>query len=284
MANIAPPLALAIGLLAVSPAGAHFQELIPTPDIVTSETGRRVTLEAVFTHPFARGPVMDMAPATRFGVLSHGVHTDLTGALEPYSVNGRTAFRATHTPPGPGDYVYYLEPAPYWENAEGKTIVQYTKVVVDAYGGEGGWDALVGFPVEIEPLVRPYGLWTGNVFRGIVRHEGAPVPFATVEAEWRNDGSVHAPADIFTTQVIKADGEGVFTYAMPRAGWWGFAALVDGPSMPGPDGTAAESELGGLIWVPTVDMPAPAAGDNGGAGGAYKGQTGGGGQSSGPSR
>ena len=42
---------------------------------------------------------------------------------------------------------------------------------------------------------------------------------------------------------------------MPRAGWWGFAALVDGPEKRnGPDGTPAAVELGGLIWVKAVDM------------------------------
>ena len=56
-------------------------------------------------------------------------------------------------------------------------IIHYTKVVVNAMGAEEGWDTLVGFPVEIEPLVRPYGLWTGNAFRGIVKKHGEPVPF-----------------------------------------------------------------------------------------------------------
>jgi cobalt/nickel transport protein len=42
---------------------------------------------------------------------------------------------------------------------------------------------------------------------------------------------------------------------MPRAGWWGFAALVeeDKPGK-GPDGKPATTELGGLIWVQAVDM------------------------------
>jgi hypothetical protein len=73
----------------------------------------------------------------------------------------------------PGDYVFFLEPTPYWEPAERKMIVHYTKVVVDVLGAEQGWDAMVGFPVEIEPLVRPFGLWTGNTFRGIVGRDGA---------------------------------------------------------------------------------------------------------------
>jgi cobalt/nickel transport protein len=242
------------GLGALGPAFAHFQELIPTPDLITADGPRTVSLKAEFTHPFAGGPVMDMEPPARFGVLAAGTVTDLTAQLKPWPVEGRRAFRAAHTPLAPGDYVYFLAPAPYWEPAEGKMIVHYTKVVVDAFGAGHGWDALVGLPVEIEPLVRPYGLWTGNVFRGIVRHNGVPVPFAAVEVEWRNDGSVVAPADPFITQVVKTDAGGAFTYAMPRAGWWGFAALIDGPQMRGPEGDEVESELGGLIWVRTVDM------------------------------
>lgn len=241
-------------LLFCPPASAHFQELIPEPDIVSADGPRTVRLQATFTHPFAGGPVMDMGAPVRFGVVASGTTQDLTATLEPAPVDGRKAFGASHTPARPGDYVYFLEPAPYWEPAEEKMIIHYTKVVVDAFGAEEGWDALVGLPVEIEPLVRPYGLWTGNVFRGLVRHDGVPVPFATVEVEWRNDGSVVAPADPFVTQVIKTDAGGTFTYAMPRAGWWGFAALVDGPPMPGPQGREVDSELGGLIWVRTVDM------------------------------
>ena len=73
--------------------------------------------------------------------------------------------------------------------------------------------------------------------------------------EWRNDGTVKAPADAFVTQVIKADGEGVFSYAMPRAGWWGFAALVEGRTpMKAATGEMVPVEQGALIWVRTADM------------------------------
>lgn len=156
----------------------------------------------------------------------------------------------------PGDYVFYIEPAPYWEPAEQKMIVHYTKVVVDAFGAEEGWDRMVGFPVEIEPLVRPYGLWAGNTFRGVVRRNGEPVPFAEVEVEYYNRGKeVAIPAGAFVTQVIKADAHGVFSYTMPRAGWWGFAALVEGEKqMANPQGRKVDVELGALLWVRTVEM------------------------------
>lgn len=248
---LAPVLVLGLG---AAPAAAHFQELIPSADIVGGEDGRDVRLDLSFTHPMERGPVMEMARPVRFGVLSGGKARDLKDRLTEGKQDGKTVWSADYRLEAPGDHVFFVEPAPYWEKAEGKWIVHYTKVVVDFAGG-GGWDKPVGLPVEIEPLVRPYGLWTGNLFRGIVRKGGKPVPFAEVEVEWRNDGSVKAPSDPFVTGVIKADASGQFAYAMPRAGWWGFAALVesDKPAR-SPEGKPARTELGGLIWVRARDM------------------------------
>ena len=234
----------------------HFQVLVPSADVVTAESDKTVELDIVFTHPMEGGPVMNMTPPERFGVLVRGKPHDLMGTLQARTISGKTAYRASYKVTAPGDHVFYLEPAPYWEPAEGKMIVHYTKVVTNAYGDSDGWDAMVGFPVEIEPLVRPYGLWTGNLFRGIVRSGGKPVPFAEIEVEYRNvGGKVTAPSDPFVTQVIKADGNGVFAYAMPRAGWWAFAALVDGPTKArNPQGEDVDVELGALMWVRCVDM------------------------------
>jgi cobalt/nickel transport protein len=242
--------------LAVAPsaAWAHFQEILPSADIVPEDGDRSVTLNLLFTHPFEGGPVMEMGKPVKFGVLADGKKTDLMASLTKQAVDGKTAFSASYRIKAPGDYVFYVEPAPYWEAAEKKYIVHHAKVVVDFGSGEG-WDKPVGLPVEIEPLVRPYGLWTGNLFRGIVRKNGKPLPFAEIEVEWVNDGSVKAPADPFVTQAIKADAAGEFSYAMPRAGWWGFAALTEGDKpIKGPDGKPAPVEVGGLIWVKTVDM------------------------------
>jgi len=243
-------------LLSLSaPIQAHFQELIPSPALVTADSGKTVELSLVFTHPMEGGPVMEMAEPVQFGVLFDGRKQDLKASLEAVSVDGKTTYRADYPIKQPGDYIFYVEPAPYWEPAEGKYITHYTKVIVDAFGAEEGWDAMVGLPVEIEPLVRPFGLWAGNVFRGVVKQQGEPVPFAEIEVEYRNsDNAVAIPADVFITQVIKADANGVFTYAMPRAGWWSFAALIDGEPRPGPDGETVGHELGALIWVHTVEM------------------------------
>ena len=247
-------LALAAFGLLTAPAFGHFQELVPDADVLPE--GGTVSLDLVFTHPMEGGPAMEMVRPERFGVLMDGETTDLLDALEGAPVDGRQAWRASHTLAEPGAAVFFVAPEPYWEPSEGKFIIHYTKVVVDSWASGDGWDAMVGLPVEIEPLVQPTGLWTGNLFRGIVRENGAPVPFAEIEVEYRNDGSVGIPNEAFITQVIKADQDGVFAYALPRAGWWAFAALTEAAgTMTAPDGTEAPVETGGLIWVKATDMP-----------------------------
>ncbi|MCC2096694.1 MAG: DUF4198 domain-containing protein [Hyphomicrobiales bacterium] len=234
---------------------AHFQEIIPSTDV--PETTGQVTIAMQFTHPMERGPVMEMKKPKRFGAVTSGKLNDLSETLKPVKRQGKTAWTGAINIKAPGASVVFVEPQPYWEPGEGKYIVHYSKVIVDGFASGKGWDAMAGLPVEIEPLVRPTGVWVGNTFRGIVRHNGKPVPFAEIEVEFINDGSVKAPNDAFITQVIKADGNGVFSYAMPKAGWWGFAALVEGKeTMKSPDGKDAPVELGGLIWVKATAMPA----------------------------
>lgn len=248
--------------LAMPPASAHFQEIIPSADVLPN--GGSVDLSLVFTHPMERGPTMEMAPPKRVGELLDGKVVDLTKTIVETRFDGKTAWNVSARLDKPGAAIFFVEPKPYWEPAEKKWITHYAKVVVDGYASGEGWTKLVGLPVEIEPLSRPTGLWTGNLFRGIVRAKGKPVPFADIEVEWINDGSVKAPNDAFLTQVIRTDQNGVFAYAMPRAGWWGFAALTEGPETKGPNGEAAKTEVGGLIWVKATDMgarsaPAPTA-------------------------
>jgi cobalt/nickel transport protein len=126
---------------------------------------------------------------------------------------------------------------------------------VNGFGLEEGWDDEVGMKTEIVPLTRPYGLYTGNVFQGIVKVNGKPAPFTEVEVEYYNkDGSLKPIAAPMITQVVKADSNGVFTYAMPRAGWWTFAALNEDEKKMQHEGEEYPVEIGAVLWVKTHDM------------------------------
>ncbi|SIS84594.1 DUF4198 domain-containing protein [Phaeovulum vinaykumarii] len=239
-----------VALATATPAAAHFQEILPAADVLPE--GGPVTLDLVFTHPFETGPVMEMARPAAVGVLTPRGPVDLAPALRQAPRDGAMAWQVTHELAEPGAAIFHVTPQPYWEPAEGKFIVHHAKVVVDAYASGEGWDRMVGLPVEIRPLTRPTGLWAGNLFTGVVTKAGAPVPFAEIEVEFVNDQGLMAPNDAYVTQVITADANGTFSYAMPFAGWWGFAALIEADQpMTSPEGAEVPVEEGALIWVQT---------------------------------
>jgi cobalt/nickel transport protein len=123
--------------------------------------------------------------------------------------------------------------------------------VVTAFGDDEGWDQEIGLKTEIVPLSKPYGLYAGNVFQGIVKFDGEAVPYAEVEVEFFNETrKAQAPTAIMITQTVKADANGVFTYAAPRSGWWGFSALNEADfTLKALSGEEKGVELGAVLWV-----------------------------------
>jgi cobalt/nickel transport protein len=236
-------------ILIASNAMAHFGMLIPSDTMVMQTDDRTVKLTLSFSHPMERVG-MDMEKPKTFAVMANGKEQDLLGRLKPATVMDHKAWTADYPIKRPGVYIFHMEPTPYWEPAEDCYIVHITKTVVTAFGDDEGWDRELGLKTEIVPLAKPYGLYAGNVFQGIVKLNGKPVPYAAVEVEFYNrDKKAHAPTDYMVTQTIKADGNGVFTYATPASGWWGFAALNPADYTIKHDGVDKEVELGAVIWV-----------------------------------
>jgi len=85
----------------------------------------------------------------------------------------------------------------------------------------------------------------------VISVNGQPVPYAEVEVEYYNrDKKATAPTAYMVTQTIKADQNGVFTYAAPVPGWWGFAALNEADFTLKTDaGEQKGVELGAVLWV-----------------------------------
>jgi cobalt/nickel transport protein len=243
------PAAILLVLLCVGTASAHFGMIVPSDTMVMPEDERTVTLQISFSHPFELVG-MDMDRPKVFAVFANGKKQDLLNTLKPIKVMDHAAWQADYTIRRPGVYVFCLEPTPYWEPAEDAFIVHYTKTVVTAFGDDEGWGSELGLKTEIVPLSKPYGLYAGNLFQGIVKFNGQPVPYAEVEVEYYNTGRTRdAPTDYMITQTIRADGNGVFSYAAPWAGWWGFAALSSADFKLPYEGQEKDVELGAVIWV-----------------------------------
>ncbi len=236
-------------LLGTGPALGHFGMIIPSDSMILQGEDRTVTLALSFSHPF-EGQGMELVKLKTFGVLIDGKRQNLMESLNETQVMGHMAWSAQFKIKRPGVYIFYMEPQPYWESAEDTFIVHYTKTAVTAFGDDEGWDQEVGLEAEIIPLSKPYGLYTGNVFQGIVKLNGKSVPFAEVEVEYYNkNGKFTAPTEYMITQTIKADQNGVFTYAAPISGWWGFAALNPADFKLSHAGQKKDVELGAVIWI-----------------------------------
>ena len=276
-------LALAFVTFSATASLAHFQMIYTPKSALTTDEPGKVRFLVVFTHPFEAGHTMDMGadasgkitPPAAFGVMSFDrksdktEKTDLSKDLKPIEFasldNKGKGYALDYRLKGIGDFVFYLDPAPYYDKSEDVYMRQITKVILNRGGAPTAWDKPVGLDAEIVPLDKPYALWTGNVFRGVVmKKQGdkmVPVPNAEVEVEYMNHdiknnafekkAKAKAPQDAFVTQAIKANAQGEFTYAIPKAGWWGFAALGAGGDQKH-DGK--ELSVDAVIWVQAQDM------------------------------
>lgn len=137
---------------------AHFQMIMPTDDVISSEDSKEIDLDLIFTHPGEASHTMEMGDPVQFGVYHNGQNQDLLDTLEETTFDGATAYQTSYQTRGFGDFVFYLEPAPYWEEMDGLYITQHTKVIVNSMGAPSDWDAELGMKAEIVPLTRPYGL------------------------------------------------------------------------------------------------------------------------------
>lgn len=234
---------------------AHFVFVHPSDNMIFDREKSEVTLDVSFGHHFSQS-LIDMEKPVRFGVLADGKKTDLLNTLKEMKVKNKRTYVAKYKIKRPGDHVFFVQDKPYWEPAIGKFLAHYSKTVVHTFGLQEGWDKMVGSPIEIRPLTRPYGLWTGNVFQGQVIWNGKPLPGAKVKITYNNEGlALKTYPKPYRIQIIHADENGVFTYAMPRAGWWGFLALTeDGEKIKGSDGQMKPVLTIGLIWVKVEDM------------------------------
>jgi cobalt/nickel transport protein len=235
---------------------AHFGVIMPDKSMVMQGDSPNLGLTLSFCHPFEQKG-MAMAKPKAFMVQSGKDKTDLLKSLQETKVLDNQAWKTTYALKKPGVYAFYFDPQPYWEGAEDKYIIHQTKTYVAALGDEEDWDREVGLKAEIIPLTRPFGLYAGNVLQGIVKFKGKPVADADVEVEyWNADKKVTAPNDYFFTQVVKTDKNGVFTFAVPKAGWWGFAALTEEKqAIQHTDGKKKDAEYGAVLWVQFTDWP-----------------------------
>ncbi len=248
---------------AVAPAAqAHFQ-LAYTPN-VNLEQSAEIPMLLAFWHPMENGHAMDMGEPEEFFYMLKDKKVDLKKDLKPVSFKGASnsskAFATTVKIRRNGDYIFVVNPAPYYEKSEDIYIQQVTKSFVNKGQLPTGWNEPVGLPTEIVPLNKPTNILAGSTFSGVVLSEGKPVAGAEIEIEY-----LAAAPDVKTNAATKpvvgpmpggsivaiTDANGVFTFGIPKAGHWGFAALGSGPAK---EYKGKELSQDAVIWVQAFDV------------------------------
>jgi len=256
--------AVALSGLALAPAAeAHFQ-LVYTPNVNLEKAGN-IPVRLMFWHPMENGHAMDMGQPEAFFYVHKGKKVDLKSSLKPMvfkgASNSAAAFGADVKIKRNGDYIFVAKPAPYLEGSEDIYIQQITKSFVNKGGLPSDWNEPVGLKTEIVPLNKPYNVLTGSTFSGVVLSNGKPVAGAEIEIEYLaappvmktnsagKKASVEPPAG--GALVAITDKNGVFTFGVPKAGFWGFAALGVGPDDKYKGKTLSQDAV---IWIKATDF------------------------------
>ncbi|SDI38136.1 DUF4198 domain-containing protein [Aliiruegeria lutimaris] len=261
--NVVRPLLAGIASLCMSgAASAHFQ-LAYTPETMIARPGD-VPVKLIFWHPFENGHVMDMARPLEFYAVHRGEKIDLMDRLSPITFTGASnagaAFDASVPVKRSGDYVLVVVPAPYFEPSEEIYIQQITKSYLNRNTIPTDWEAPQGLPTEILPLNKPTNVIAGSTFTGRVLSAGKSIPGVGIEVEYMAaepdmTTNTAGPATIVPppagTLVVMSDENGYFTFGIPKAGFWGFAALGTGPEK---EFEGKELSQDAVIWIRAWDI------------------------------
>lgn len=258
-------LAASLALAGISSsANAHFQ-LVYTPEVNIEKPGK-LPFRLIFWHPMENGHAMDMGKPQEVFYVFKGQKTDLLKSLKPITFQGKeannkaAAFALDLDVKRNGDYIMAVVPAPYFEKSEEVYIQQITKSFLNKGGIPTGWNEPVGLKTEIVPLNKPTNVIAGSTFSGQVLSEGKPVAGAEIEVEYmaaEPDLDKNAPKEATAEPmpggsiVAITDENGVFTFGIPKAGFWGFAALGAGPDK---EFEGKELSQDAVIWIRAYDL------------------------------
>jgi cobalt/nickel transport protein len=252
-----PLLFVALVLGAHSALAAPYTFLTPAASIVPAGEAQSVGLRLGTFDPLTRRPVATAKPA-RLASQHLGEQSDLLGSLKPAADAGAAppepaAWAAELPLRRPGDYTVFSESAPHWDAEADSFVVLFTKSCINFQPLEEGWDEPVGQELEIVPLSRPYGLWRGNLFSGQVLLKGEPAAYVEVTATRLGDPAAQLPP--YLVQKVRADGNGIFHFALPRGGSWGVVAWSEADWTLHRDGDDKPVLLGAGIWLDIREAP-----------------------------
>lgn len=208
---------LGLVLLEISTAVAHYPILIGDRSPMMGQSGGNITLTYGRGHLHAPQWTEAQAPDLIKAYTFDGMTEDLT---DKAYVEGLT--RKLNLPVKQiGDTWIVLHLPLAWSD-EDRAWTETTVRTVIHLGLSRGWETLLGLPLEIVPLNRPYGILPGDVFRVQVLIEGKPVPGVRIYAEKFHKPPMKKPypPDEIITRVAQTAPDGTALVTLHSSGWW----------------------------------------------------------------
>jgi len=243
---------------------AHYQMMYTEETAL--EMAKKINLNIVFTHPFSGAYTMNMSGVDELYVINRKKKKDLKKDLKEVVYkdihSDGKGYVLSYKARRMGDHLFVLKPTPYYDETTKSYIQEITKTVVNVAGVPTVWDKELGLKAEIVPLTKPYAIWKGSSFTGIVKSNGKIVPYAKIDVKYLNreintktytlgKPQIKAPQDAFVNMVIKANKDGEFTFSIPKKGIWGFKASDVGSDK---EYKGIKLSQDAILWVQAKEM------------------------------
>jgi cobalt/nickel transport protein len=241
-------------------AWAHYPMAI-TPKGMT-EPGEAVEFLLTNGHPFMNDRFNAPRPE-KVGVYppERRYRSLISKVTSATTAQGTRAFKVRYTPKEAGDYIFSFHTGEVREKPQ-RRVVDFVKLILHVRhesGAQVGWRRVIGDPLEIVPLTRPYAIPVGTAFRGKVvfntrsgprgrEFQSQPMLEGVVEAESftpdRRPGWAYLPRNRLAVQT---DDNGIFSVTLPQAGWWLLSCATDGG--PGEQGSTKMLVRRAVLWL-----------------------------------
>ncbi len=179
------------------------------------------------------------------GYTFDGATFDLTDKLTKNGPTSRIEYRSTRL----GD-TWIVAHIPMGWSEHDSTFTEATVRAVIHQGLSRGWETPLGLPLEIVPLIQPYGLLPGDAFRFELLLKGQPLADTKVYAEKYYDPPLDKPyfPESLTIRTARTDRNGIAIVNLHSPGWWVLFAEHEQGEME-KQGKSGVAKLQDAVWV-----------------------------------
>ena len=254
---------LAVVFLAAWSVSAHYHVTVPGEySKWSARKGETVNYDFIWGHGFEHIWFDIEKPASFVAYSPDGSKTDLVPSLKDHKVKSisgseHSAYKFTYKPEKRGDHILSLKAGLQWDEEDGVWLQDYVKAVLHVQA-ETEWGKIVGSPLEVVPMSRPYGIVPAGALKFKILQNGKPVTGLRVERELYLENTPkesELPSEPFIAYSSVSDDNGTVVFSFPKPGWHGVTAIAHEGKVMEKDGHKGPIVERATLWVYVSPKP-----------------------------